>query len=129
MKTRPRVIVGLAFTVGAPWEPASGSDWRLHAWRNRPCCFLHFEVYRPPQRVDWLREDNAKLQRLGGRLGYFASRSTESPIGFPNHVRFAWRGPEGSWYVATLHSFGMGTKPLLGRLIRELVPARTAGRN
>jgi hypothetical protein len=40
-------------------------------------------------------------------------------------VRFRWK-QGGSWFVATLHSFGNSeTTVLLGRLIRELRPIRT----
>src|SRR5947208_4207125 len=29
---------GLDIGYGAPSEPDSGSDWKEHLWRNRPCC-------------------------------------------------------------------------------------------
>lgn len=115
------VPVGASFGYGAGWEPASGRDWKLHAWRNRPCCFLHFDVYEAPPRPDWLRADRARPLRLAGRSGFFAWSSYHAPIGFSNHVRFAWR-EHGRWYVATLHFFGPGTKPLLEALVRELRP-------
>ena len=49
---RNRTFSGISIGYGAPWEPDSGPDWRLHLWRNRPCCFLHFEVFwrRPGKR-------------------------------------------------------------------------------
>jgi hypothetical protein len=40
-----RSFSGVSIGYGAPWEPDSGPDWRIHRWRNRPCCFLHFEVF------------------------------------------------------------------------------------
>ena len=44
---------------------------------------------------------------------------------FCNHVRFRWKRG-GSWFVATLHSFGNSeTTVLLGRLIRQLRPIST----
>lgn len=120
------VPVGASIGYGAGWEPASGRDWRLHAWRNRPCCFLHFDVYEAPPHPDWLRTDRARRVRFAGRSGFFAWSSRHAPIGFSNHVRFAWR-ERGRWYVATLHSFGPGTKPLLEALVRELHPVHLSG--
>jgi len=46
---RRRLVAGLNFSYGAHWEPQSGPDWRRHAWRNRPCCSLHFEVIQIPR--------------------------------------------------------------------------------
>src|SRR5919201_6460726 len=38
-----RRITGVDIAYGAPWEE---DGWRAHRWRNRPCCFLHFDVFR-----------------------------------------------------------------------------------
>jgi hypothetical protein len=38
---------GLEFGYGVPIEPTSGARWRRLVWHNRPCCFLHFTVFRP----------------------------------------------------------------------------------
>ena len=111
------------FTYGAPWE-----NDVTQLWRNRPCCFLHFDLYRrlsgPP-----LVPGGARPAVVGGKHGLLAPAyglgmacgGGNRGIYFCNHVRFAWR-EAGKWYVATLHTFGRGTRPLLGRLIRELRP-------
>src|SRR6266508_1841720 len=121
-------LVGVSFGYGAPWEPDSGPDWRQHLWRNRPCCFLHFELYRaikgtPPMAA------HVERAPLGGRSGLLAAAAgyglgCDGPF-FCNHLRFYWR-ERGSWYVATLHHFGVPeTRTLLDRLVRELRPVRT----
>ena len=126
---RHRAAGGLTFGYGAPWEPDSGPDWRIHLWRNRPCCFLHFEVFR---RAAGRRQipAGARPATLGGRHGLLADASSwglASPTGdylyFPNHTRFLW-SEHGVDYVATLHRFGTRaeTRGLLDRLIRELRP-------
>jgi hypothetical protein len=122
---------GISFTYGAPWEPDSGPDWRQHAWRNRPCCFLHLDLWHALRGTPTLPE-TARPATLGGRKGDLAL-ATSAGLGcgvgnagayFCNHVRFRWR-QGGTWYVATLHSFGNAeTTVLLGRLIRELRPIR-----
>jgi hypothetical protein len=126
---RQRTFSGVSIGYGAPWEPDSGPDWRIHLWRNRPCCFLHFEVF-------WRQEGprhvpvGARPAALGGRRGLLkdaTSWGTVSPdndhLYWANHTRFLWR-ENGVPYVATLHRFGTKreTRALLGRLIRELRP-------
>lgn len=123
---------GVSVGYGAPWEPDSGPDWQLHLWRNRPCCFLHFEVFRRhegPQHVP----AGAVAAELGGRKGlvkdattYGVMSRTGDYLYWANHTRFLWR-ENGIPYVATLHRFGTkdDTRALLGRLVRELRPART----
>jgi hypothetical protein len=124
-----REPIVLSIGYGAPWEPDSGPDWRLHLWRNRPCCFLHFEVFRRqegPQHVP----AGAHPATLGGRRGLLkdatswglASREGDY-LYWSNHARFLWR-ENGVPYVATLHRFGttQETRALLGRLIDELQP-------
>jgi hypothetical protein len=128
---RKRQAGGLSIGYGAPWEPDSGPDWRLHLWRNRPCCFLHFEVFR---RAEGLQHIPAGVRpaTLGGRRGLIkdatsyglASRENDY-LYFANHTRFLWH-EDGVAYVATLHRFGTKQegRVLLGRLIRELRPVR-----
>jgi hypothetical protein len=126
------IEAGLSFTYGAPWEPDSGPDWRQHAWRNRPCCFLHFELWHALRGKPTL-PDAARPATLGGHQGDLAPAmgaglgcgAGNAAVYFCNHVRFRWK-QGGSWFVATLHSFGNSeTTVLLGRLIRELRPIRT----
>ncbi len=122
------VMVGIGFTYGAPWEPGSGSDWQHHLWRNRPCCFMHFDLWRslagtPPF------PDRSQRATLAGRRGDLARASSwgmacgagNAGVWFCNHTRFRWR-EAGVWYVATIHRFGMNDEDvrLLARLIREL---------
>jgi hypothetical protein len=122
---------GINVGYGAPWEPDSGPDWRLHLWRNRPCCFLHFEVFRrPPGRAQV--PATARPAALGGRRGLLADASSyglasggRDYLYYANHTRFLWR-ERGVPYVATLHRFGTAdeTRALLGRLLRGLRPVR-----
>jgi len=123
------IVVQVSFHYGAGWEPDSGPDWRLHLWRNRPCCFLHFELYHRltgPRLVP----TGARPATLGGKRGLLvdaagygmACGARARGVYFCNHTRFAWR-QSGTWYIATLHYFGYReTRALLGRLIRELGP-------
>jgi hypothetical protein len=116
-------VVQLMFTYGVPWE----TDAR-QLWRNRPSRFLHFDLYRrlsgPP-----LVPDGAHIAVVGGKHGLLAPAyginlgcgAGTRGVYFCNHVRFAWR-QSGTWYIATLHTFGRGTLGLLDRLIRELQP-------
>jgi hypothetical protein len=124
---RNRTFSGVTIGYGAPWEPDSGPDWRLHLWRNRPCCFLHFEVFwrQPGRRFVPAR---ARPATLGGRRGllkdatsYGLASGANDYLYWANHTRFLWR-ENGVDYVATLHRFGtrQETRALLGRLIREL---------
>jgi hypothetical protein len=123
-------LVELSFGYGqGPWEPGGDPRWREHVWRNRPCCFLHFELYRalsgrPPI------PRTAKRATLGGRRGLLAPANgyafgcaNGTQQFFCNHWRFFWR-QRGGWYVATLHHFGPDTRKLLFRLIAELRPRR-----
>jgi len=131
---RKRGFSGVSIGYGAPWEPDSGPDWRLHLWRNRPCCFLHFEVFR---REEGRRQipAGARPATLGGQRGLLkdatsyglASRENDY-LYWANHTRFLWR-ENGVPYVATLHRFGtkVETRALLGQLIRELRAANDLG--
>jgi streptogramin lyase len=120
-----RRIAGVDIGYGAPWEPGSGPGRRQHLWRNRPCCFLHFDVFRrAPGRA--AIPPKARPARLGGRSGLLAKARAGASYGgelyWANHVRFLWR-ERGVNYVATLHSFGeRATERLLGRLIASLRP-------
>jgi hypothetical protein len=123
-------LLGLDFSYSAPVEPTSGRGWRQHLWHNRPCCFLHFGVYRlvpPAGRLP------SGLHRavVGGRQGLILPALGDGLAGrlgvwWANHVWFFWRA-HGGWYAATLHHFGRGAEArrLLGRLVRELEPAAT----
>ena len=126
-----RRLAGVTIGYGEPWEPDSGPDWRVRLWRNRPCCFLHFEVFRRGAGRAQIPA-GARPAELGGRRGLLKDASAyglASPTGdymyFSNHTRFLWRD-HGVDYVATLHRFGTKaeTRALLGRLIRELKPVR-----
>ncbi len=122
-----RPTIGVDFHYGFAWEPSHGPGWRRHLWRNRPCCFLHFEVYRRPDRrpVPW----RARPAVLGGRPGLLlAARgygiSAPGHRGYwANHHTFFWRERRTN-YVASLHLFGPGTRALLDRLVAELRPVR-----
>lgn len=135
LRYRKRQAGGLSIGYGAPWEPDSGPDWRLHLWRNRPCCFFHFEVFRRAEGRQHIPA-GARPATLGGRRGllkdatsYGLSSSENDYLYFSNHTRFLWH-QNGVAYVATLHRFGtkQETRALLGRLIRELRPVRSGPR-
>jgi hypothetical protein len=126
------IEAGISFTYGAPWEPDSGPDWRKHTWRNRPCCFLHFDLWHALRGKPTF-PDTARPARLGGHHGDLAPATGaglacgagNAGVYFCNHVRFRWR-QGGSWFVASLHGFGnRETTVLLSRLIRELRPIGT----
>jgi hypothetical protein len=128
------IEAGISFTYGAPWEPDSGPGWQPHAWRNRPCCFFHFDLWHALRGKPTF-PDTTRPATLGGRRGDLAAAAGaglacgagNAGVYFCNHVRFRWK-QGGSWYVATLHSFGnRATTALLGRLIRELRPIGTLG--
>ena len=127
---RKRGARGVSIGYGAPWEPDSGPDWRLHLWRNRPCCFLHFEVFRHPEGRQQTPA-GARPATLGGRRGLlkdatsYGTAARGDYLYWANHTRFLWR-ENGIAYVATLHRFGteQETRVLLGRLIRALRPVR-----
>jgi hypothetical protein len=57
---------GVDVGYGGPWEPPA-PHWRERLWRNRPCCFLHFEVYQ--------RSDRRKAIPRGRRLWRGAAAS------------------------------------------------------
>jgi hypothetical protein len=120
----------LTFGYGAPWEPDSGPAWQHHLWRNRPCCFLHFEVF--------MRTAGRPLATTGGQHAVLAGHggiylpalgnnvqcgSVERSAFWCNHAVFIWR-QQGVQYAATLHYFGSGTRALLGRLVAGLSPVR-----
>lgn len=122
-------VVQFTYHYGAPWEPDSGPDWRQHLWRNRPCCFLHFDLYRRLNGPRHIRP-GSRPATLGGKRGLLADAAgyrTACGVGsrgiyFCNHTAFAWR-ERGTWYIATLHYFGKRqTRLLLGRILRELAP-------
>lgn len=122
-------VVQFTYHYGAPWEPDSGPGWRQHLWRNRPCCFLHFDLYRRLNGPRLIRS-GSRLATLGGKRGLLADAAGYSMacgvgsrgVYFCNHTAFAWR-ERGTWYIATLHYFGKSqTRLLLGRIIRELAP-------
>ena len=106
-----------------------GPGWRQHVWRNRPCCFLHFELWHA-LRGRPIFPSTARPAALGGLRGDLALATSaglacltgSAGVYFCNHVRFRWK-QGGSWFVATLHSFGnRETTALLSRIIRELRP-------
>jgi hypothetical protein len=130
------IEAGISFGYGAPWEPDSGPDWRKHAWRNRPCCFLHFDLWHALRGKPTF-PDTTRPATIGGRKGDLATATGSglacgggnAGVYFCNHVRFRWK-QGGSWFVATLHSFGnRETTLLLGRLLRELRPIGTLPRS
>ena len=115
-------ITGIDIAYGAPWETGG---WRVHRWRNRPCCFFHFDVFRrsPSRRAI---PPGGHRATLGGKEGLLVPAHEGEFYGnglyWANHVRFLWR-EHGVPYVATLHTFGeRPTERLLGRLIRSLRP-------
>jgi YVTN family beta-propeller protein len=120
-------VAGVDIGYGAPWE---GSGWRAHRWRNRPCCFLHFNVFR---RASGRRAvpTRARPATAGGKHGLLVPAREGTYYGSElysaNHVRFLWRAAGANW-VATLHTFGeSATEQLLGRLIASLRPVDTIG--
>jgi len=127
---RRALPAGVSFVYGGPWGPDSGPDWRTHVWRNRPCCFLHFDVFRRPPGRQFI-PSGARPAVVGGKLGLLKeaggygmiSGSGNADLYFGNHDRFLWR-EGGELYVASLHYFGRrDTLALLNRLVRELRPA------
>jgi hypothetical protein len=116
----------ISFSYGAPWEPDSGPGWQQHLWRNRPCCFLHFEVYRRLSGRPIIPE-NGRPTTLSGKRGYLAQPASSGTfcgngnrgVYWCNHLRFVWK-QDNSWYAASLHWFGRGTRGLLADLVRTL---------
>lgn len=111
-------------SYGAPWEQASGTDWKQHLWRNRPCCFVHFvlSVQRVGERGG--PSANAQQMMLGGRTGRLELANGRGSY-FGNHLRFFF-ADSGTHWVASLHSFGAGTEQLLKFLVAGLQPVRSA---
>jgi YVTN family beta-propeller protein len=121
----PGPIAGVDIGYSAPWE---GRGWRAHRWRNRPCCFLHFNVFRRVQGRRGIPK-RARPARLGSKHGLLAPAREGAYYGSElysaNHVRFLWRERGVNW-VATLHTFGeKPTERLLDRLIASLRPVTT----
>jgi hypothetical protein len=123
-------LLGFEFSYSAPVEPTSGPGWRQHLWHNRPCCFLHFGVYRLVRPAGRLPAGVSHAV-VGGRRGLMLPAvgnglAGRTGVWWANHAWFFWRA-HAAWYVATLHHFGRPgeTRRLLGRLVRELVPAAT----
>lgn len=119
-----RTPYGVEFGYSAPVEPASGPDWRRLVWHNRPCCFLHFTIFRPGGAT---LPHGLERTRLGGKRGWLLAARGYGLEGtvvywWANHTWFFWR-QDGTLYVASLHYFGPGTTPLLSRLVRGLRPA------
>jgi hypothetical protein len=88
----------------------------------RPRGFLHFEL---DQRGRCYFDDpggrppDSHQARLGGHVGWLEPAGPAPDWHFGNHVRFYFRAAKTGW-VATLHSFGRGTTPLLARLVSRL---------
>jgi len=117
----------LTFTYGDVWEPVSGAGWQSHLWRNRPCCYLHFEIFTRTHRP--FRTFGGRAATLGGHRGIYEPAiartldcSNPERTFWCDHAAFVWR-ERGVSYAATLLDFGAGTKELLGRLIAGLRPA------
>jgi YVTN family beta-propeller protein len=121
----PVHYTGIDLGYGAPWETPG---WQRHAWRNRPCCFLHFVIERLSGRIP----AHAHSIVLGGKQGRILPASSRTFYGglyFANHVRFFFR-EDGLDYVATLHTFGnRETTRLLGRIVAGLRPRPFQGRS
>lgn len=120
-----RRIAGVDIGYGAPWE---GPGWTAHRWRNRPCCFFHFNVFRRAPRRDSIPA-GARPAVLGGKHGLLVAAHEGEFYGnglyWSNHVRFLFR-EQGTNWVATLHTFGeTATERLLGRLIASLRPVNS----
>jgi YVTN family beta-propeller protein len=120
-----RRVAGIDIAYGAPWE---GRGWRAHRWRNRPCCFFHFDLFRrAPGRA--ATPKGARPATLGGKHGLLVRAHEGAYYGnglyWANHVRFLWHEHGTNW-VATLHTFGeAATERLLGRLIATLRPVNS----
>lgn len=116
-----KLFAGLSFGYGAPWEPGLSPGYKQNAWRNRPCCFLHFDLVRANPRY-WgpggVRPQHATRVRLGGRVGWLRPADGRGEL-FGNHLRFYFR-VSGVMWAATLHSFGNGTTRLLASLVKHV---------
>lgn len=116
---------GLEFGYSAPIEPGSGRNWHRLVWHNRPCCFLHFTVFRPGGAA---LPPGLRAAQMGGKAGQLLSArgyGLAGTVGYwwSNHTWFFWH-EHGRLYAASLHYFGPGTTALLGRLIHELRPTK-----
>jgi hypothetical protein len=126
---RKRPAAGLSFSYGFHIEPESGPDWRSRLWQNRPCCFLHVELYRRFPGIG-IPPPGARLATLGGRRGIYwpavswgmACRGNGGV--FCNHAAFLfWHANRR--YLITIHHFARGeTRALLDRIVAGIVPAR-----
>ena len=121
---------GLDFSYSAPVEPQSGRGWRKLVWHNRPCCLLHFTIWRRP-RGEVRLPARARRIALGGKRGVVVEATgyglRADGFDWANHTWFYWR-EQGVPYAASLHHFGRkGTLALLDRLLRELKPASELG--
>jgi hypothetical protein len=124
-----RGITGVDVGYGAPWE---GNGWRLHGWRNRPCCFLHFDVFVRHEGARFI-PSGARPASMAGHRGLLVEAHEGSFYGnglyWANHVRFLWR-QDGIPYVATLHTFGeRPTERLLARIVSGLRPVADLSRS
>lgn len=108
---------GIDMSYGGPWEQRSGRGWREHLWRNRPCCFFHFTIQHP------IPDNPVPGERPAVVGGYRGELAPANGVGgyFGNHVRFFFTR-DGVRWVATLHSFGRGTRLLLSAIVRSLRP-------
>lgn len=89
---------------------------------HRPSGFLHFELDRRSRCYfgdPGGRPPESHWTRLGGRVGWLEPAGPAPAWYFGDHVRFYFQVDETGW-VATLHSFGRGTTPLLARLVRSV---------
>jgi hypothetical protein len=119
-----RTPFGIDLGYNAPIEPQSGPGWRRLVARNRPCCFLHFTIFR---RLGAGLPPGLRPARLGGKRGrirYATGYGLAGTVAYfwSNHTWFFWH-EHGVDYAASLHYFGPGTTRLLGRLIQQLRPA------
>lgn len=89
---------------------------------HRPSGFLHFELDRRSRCYfgdPGGRPPGSHWTRLGGRVGWLEPAGPAPDWYFGDHVRFYFRVDKTGW-VATLHSFGRGTTPLLARLVKRV---------
>jgi hypothetical protein len=112
---------GYELSYGAPWEADSGRDWRVHLWRNRPCCFFHFtlEWYTGEEPADGYFDYTGAIPKrratLGGQNGTLYLQT------IAGHVVFLFtRGRV--HYDVSEHSFGAGTQRILAAIIHRLAP-------
>jgi hypothetical protein len=110
-------FAGLSFMYDAepPGKPPSG--------------FLHFEL--DPRNLAYNSYPkgrpscDSRWTRLGGRPGWLRPADGKGAY-FGDHVRFFFAVGKTKW-VASLHSFGRATTPLLARLVRQLKTVTPSG--